>query len=279
VSAAGILFVALALADTAAHAERTVPPLRARVNDLADLLPADAEDRLEQQLAAFERDTTHQIAVLTVPSLDDEPIESLSLRVVEAWKLGRADADNGILLLVSAGDRRARIEVGYGLEGAVPDVVAKRILEDVLFPRFRAGDFAGGIEAAAEALIQAARGEEGSALARSRQRDRAGGQDRLGTVFFLSFLGMLVALPFRSATKRKPLAAVVGGGVTAGLVQIFVGVLPWTLLGLALGALLGWFAPMGSPGRRGGVGGWSGSRGGFGGGGGGFGGGGASGSW
>ncbi len=255
------------------------------MTDRADLLPPDAEARLEQRLAAFERETTHQIAVLTLPSLEGEPIESLSLRAVEAWKLGRADVDNGILLLVSAGDRRARIEVGYGLEGAVPDIVAKRVLEDILFPRFRTGDFAGGIEAAADALMQASRGEEVAALARPRPRERTQGQDPLGTVFFLSFLGMLVALPFRSATKRKPLAAMVGGGVAAALVQIFLGALPWTLLGLVLGGVLGWFAPMGSPGHRGGAGGWGGSRGGFGsgggfgGGGGGFGGGGASGSW
>lgn len=282
VQAAASVLVALLLLGSGANAESAVPPLRARVTDLADLLPPDAQRSLEQRLAAFERETSHQIAVLTIPSLEGEAIESFSLRAVEAWKLGRADADNGILLLVAARDRRARIEVGYGLVGAVPDIVAKRVLEDVLFPRFRAGDFEGGIDAATTALMQAARGEEVSALTRPERRDRPGGDDPVALVLFSSVLGMFAALPFRSATKRRPLAALVAGGVAAGLAHLFLGMLSWTLLGLALGALLGWFGPITSPGRPGGLGGlggWRGGRGGFGGGGGRFGGGGASGSW
>jgi hypothetical protein len=107
-----------------AHAELPVPPLRGRVNDLAGTLDPDVAARLEGRLADFERETTHQIAVLTIPSLEGEPIEPFALRVAEAWRLGQAGVDNGILLVVAPRDRRARIEVGYGLEGVVPDAIA-----------------------------------------------------------------------------------------------------------------------------------------------------------
>lgn len=285
----GLAGIALVLVAIGAHAgDLAVPPLRARVTDLAALLPADVEARLEHRLADFEDETTHQIAILTIPTLDGEPIESFALRTVEAWRLGRAEADNGILLLVVAQDRRARIEVGYGLEGVVPDLVAKRVLEEVLFPRLRTGDLAGGIDAAAEALIQAAHGEEVSALRRPRVPLSERGEDPLAKVFFLSLLGLFAALPFRSSRKARPLAAAVGGISSAALVHLFLGTWTWTLLGLVLGALLGWFGPPKGTVRRSGQGsrgshlgrfGGGPSRGSFGGGGGGFGGGGASGSW
>ncbi|MDJ0869752.1 MAG: TPM domain-containing protein, partial [Myxococcota bacterium] len=137
------MLAALAAAAPA-RAELPVPALRARVNDTAGLIPAARERRLEDELARFEAETSHQIAVLTVASLEGEPIESFSLRVVEDWQLGQAGADNGLLILVASQDRQARVEVGYGLEGVVPDVIAKRILEDVMFGHFRAGDFAAG---------------------------------------------------------------------------------------------------------------------------------------
>jgi uncharacterized protein len=114
--------------------------LRARVTDSADLLPPAAEARLEAALARFESETSHQIAVLTVPELGGEAIEPFALRVAERAQLGQRGLDNGMLLVVAAKERRARIEVGYGLEGVVPDAVGKRVLEDTIFPRFRVGD-------------------------------------------------------------------------------------------------------------------------------------------
>lgn len=285
----GLAGIALALLAIVAHAsDLAVPPLRARVTDLAELLPADVEARLEHRLADFEDETTHQITVLTIPTLEGEPIESFARRTVEAWRLGRAELDNGILLLVAAQDRRARIEVGYGLEGVVPDIVAKRVLEEALFPRFRAGDLAGGIDAAAEALMQAARGEKVPGLRKPRVPVSERGEDPLAKVFFLSLLGLFAAVPFRSSRKARPLAAAVGGISSAVLVHLFLGTWTWTLLGLVLGALLGWFGPPegtvrrsgpGSRGRHLGRFGGGYSRGSFGGGGGSFGGGGASGSW
>ena len=269
-----------------AAAEVAVPALTARVTDLADLLPTAREQALEAKLAAFERETSHQLAVLTLPSLEGEPIESVALRAAEQWKLGQHGLDNGMLLVVASQDRQARVEVGYGLEGAVPDAVAKRVLEDVMFPRFRAGDMAGGVEAAADALMQAARGEEIPAERRPQPLLRARGElDPLPTVFFVALLGSLFGAPFRRA--GRPLGALVGGGVSGLIVWLLLASLGWAALAGLLGAWFGIAGPT-SMGRRrggfgfpggGGFGGGFGGGGGFHGGGGGFGGGGASGRW
>jgi len=262
-----------------------VPPLRGRVNDLAGVLDPEAARRIEARLAAFEQETTHQIAVLTVPGLEGEPIESFAFRVAEVWQLGQKGVDNGILLVVAPRERRARIEVGYGLEGAVPDAIAKRVLEDVMFAHFRRGDFAAGIEAGVEALMQAARGER---VTLPPARERAPHADPTAVVFFAALLGTLLTAPLRRS--RRPLASLVGGGIGGGITWLLLASLGWSAFAFALAAvfsLLGSAALRGP--RRGGVfvpgGGWSGGfggggfGGGFGGGGGGFGGGGASGSW
>lgn len=271
------------LAATAA-AEVAVPTLRARVTDLAGRLAPDRVRALEAKLAAFERETSHQIAVLIVPTLDGEPIESFSLRVAEDTKLGQQGLDNGLLLVVASEDRAARIEVGYGLEGVVPDAIAKRVLEDVMFPRLRQGDFAGGIEAAVDAMMLAARGEE-IPVERRRPRSDAPVNDPMALLFTVAFVASMLSLPLR---KRAPaLAALVGGGITGLVAWIVLSSVAWAALAFAFGALLGLFGPQhGAPGRarRGGLrgGGFGGGEfggGGFGGGGGGFGGGGASGRW
>jgi len=264
--------------------------LRARVTDQANLLPREARDRLEAALAAFERETSHQIAILTVPSLGGEPIGSFALRVVERAELGQRGLDNGILLLVAAQERRARVEVGYGLEGVVPDAIAKRVLEDVIFPRFREGDLAGGIEAGAEALMGAARGEVVPAL---RRPAGPGGQapallDPLASVGFAVLLSSVLWLPLHArARRRRALAGILAGSTSAGLTWVLLASLGWALLAFLLGLLFGAVGPdaggLGPPrgrGRRGAVfgpGGFGG--GGFSGGGGRFGGGGASGGW
>lgn len=241
--------------------------------------------RLEAQLAAFEQETTHQIAVLTVPSLEGEPIEAFSLRVAEAWKLGQKGLDNGILLLVAAQDRQARIEVGYGLEGAVPDAIAKRVLEDVIFPRFRAGDPAGGIEAGVAALMRAARGEE-IPVERRPARRGAPHEDPLSVLGFAAMFAALLGAPFRRA---RFLGALLGGSVASGITWLILARVGWAAAAFAIGALLGALGASGAGGRRRGPGGifvpggfggrGGGFGGGFGGGGGGFGGGGASGRW
>jgi len=270
-----------------------VPALRAHVTDLAGVLPGERAQRLEQVLAQFESETSHQIAVLTVPTTDGEPIESFALRVAEAWKLGRKGADNGILLVVAAKDRRARIEVGYGLEGVVPDAIGKRVIEDMMIPRFREGDMPGGIDAAADALMRAARGEEIPFAKRPLRDSGSQGTDPIGLVIFASIVASVLWIPFRGS-KLRPVGALLGGATAAGFVFLMLKVAGWAALAFLLGTLFGWLGPAmpGAAARRGriGSGGGFGSSGGFGGfggsggggfsgGGGGFGGGGASGSW
>jgi uncharacterized protein len=272
-----------------ARAEIPVPALRARVTDLAGLLPADRVAALEAKLANHETATGNQIAVLTVPTTDGEPIESFALRVSETWQLGRQGVDDGVLVVVASQDRRARIEVGYGLEGTIPDAIAKRVIAEQMGPRFRAGDFAGGIDAAVDTLLAAARGEALPAPAPAARRNVPGVDDPIAFVLFLSLFSSFVGQPFRK--KLRPLGALVGGGVAALLAWVILHVAFWSAVAFAFGALFGWIGPAshlggGRGGRRwgggyGGGGGWSGGGGGggFSGGGGRFGGGGASGSW
>jgi uncharacterized protein len=228
-----------------------VPPLTGRINDRAGLLSPAVQQELESRLTAYESKTGHQIALLTIPSLEGDSIEDFSIRVVEAWKLGAKARDDGVLLLIAVQDRKMRIEVGYGLGGDLPDVLTGRIIREVMAPAFRNGDPAQGISRALGAIM-AATGGEGEPLAQPRRasRDRGGG----GLVPYL--LVALVLFLFLG-----------GGGGRRG--RRFGG--GPMIFGAGLGG--GGFRGGGFGGGRGGGGG------GFGGGGGGFGGGGASGSW
>ncbi len=154
-----VVALGAALAVSLPIAAAEVPYLIGRVNDYAELLPRAVAERLEKRLKALETRTGAQVAVLTVDTLDGEPIEKFSMRVVETWKLGRREQDNGVLFLVAKGDRAMRIEVGYGLEGVLPDALCKRILDGIARPRFRAGDFGGGIEATVNAIAGAIEGD------------------------------------------------------------------------------------------------------------------------
>ena len=136
-----------------------VPPIDGRVTDRAGILTADAKGRIEAKLAALETSDSTQIAVLTVPSLEGDSIEDFSLRVAEGWRLGQKKIDNGALLVIAQEDRKLRIEVGYGLEGKLTDALSGRIIRQVIVPRFRANDFAGGVEAGVDAMIAATKGE------------------------------------------------------------------------------------------------------------------------
>ena len=135
-----------------------IPDLTGRIVDLADLVSPSLESMLTERLAAHEDSTGNQIAVLTIPSLRGEVLEPYATEVFRTWGLGDAEANNGVLLLVARDDRKIRIEVGYGLEGAIPDVLAARIIRNEMTPRFRDGDFGGGIAAALDALMGAATG-------------------------------------------------------------------------------------------------------------------------
>ena len=272
-----------------AAAEVAVPPLKARVTDLTGTLDAGQRAALEQKLAAFEAGKGAQIAVLLVPTTQPEEIEQYSIRVADAWKLGRKGIDDGVLFLVAKNDRKMRIEVGRGLEGAIPDVIAKRIGSDIVAPYFRQGDFYGGITAGVERIIKTVEGEP---LPAPRLR----AQQKPGTAFedIESFLVFGFILVFVVGGILRAVLGRIGG---SGVVGAVAGTIAWMIGGaLIAGILVGVIAFILSlfggvahgGGRSGGwsTGGWSsgdsggfGGGGGFSGGGGGFGGGGASSSW
>lgn len=157
---AGALALGLAslLPVPVARAAREVPFLAGRVTDGANVIPAPVRARLEAKLRDLEGQTGAQVAVLTVDSLDGEPIEDYAVRVFQTWRLGRRGVDDGVLFVVARQERRMRIEVGYGLEARLTDAMARQILDDRVRPRFRAGDFGGGIEAGVDAIAAAIRG-------------------------------------------------------------------------------------------------------------------------
>ena len=143
----------LLLFAVAASADVAVPPYSARVIDLTGTLSGGAVAKLEAKLADLETQKGSQIAVLVVPTTQPEEIEQYGIRVADAWKAGRKNIDDGAILLVAKNDRRVRIEVGRGLEGALPDAIANRIIDENITPRFKAGDFDGGIEAGVDKMI------------------------------------------------------------------------------------------------------------------------------
>lgn len=269
------------VASVQAQELQPVPRLQARVTDNAGLLPEARRTALEARLAAFERQKGTQVAVLTLASTAPEPIEAYSIRVVDAWRLGRAGVDDGVLFVIARDDRRMRIEVGRGLEGALPDARAKQIIADAVAPRFKAGDYPGGIEAGVESILALLSGE---ALPPPPAVD----EGRKGDTEEWLVLG-LVATIIGGGVLRALFGRLLGAGLAGGL----VGVGAWLIsaawfIALVCGVLAFIFVLAMGAGGRGGVGGpWIGGRGGgFGsrgggwsGGGGGFGGGGASGGW
>lgn len=149
----------LCFAVFTAWAEVAVPPLKARVTDLTGTLSAERIAELDRQLAAFEAKKGAQIAVLMVPTVQPETVEQYAVRAFEHWKLGRKGVDDGVLLVIAKNDRKLRIEVGYGLEGALTDVTSKRIISDDIVPQFQRGDFAGGVTAGVSRIISVVGGE------------------------------------------------------------------------------------------------------------------------
>jgi uncharacterized protein len=265
-----ILFVSLI-----SQAEVAVPPLTARVIDLTQTLTPSQRETLEHELQTFEKRKGSQIAVLIVATTQPEEIEQYSMRVAESWKLGRKGVDDGVLLLVAKDDRSLRIEVGYGLEGVIPDAIAKRVVSEIIVPYLKQGDFYGGIHAGVNRLVRLIDGEP---LPPPEARDRSwsGFQDLLPFGFIAVLIG--------GGLLRALFGRLVGAGVASSI----IGVVAWVMLGALLPALVAAFivflfvlmagTRMGPGGVGGGLGGGLGG-GGFGGGGGGFGGGGASGKW
>ncbi len=266
---------------------RPVPELTGRVNDYAGMLAPATVKQLETVLADLEESDSTQIVVLTITSLDGDSLENFSLRVVEDWQIGRQDLDNGALLLIARDDRKLRIEVGYGLEGSLTDLVAGQIIRNVITPQFRLGNFDQGVIDGVGAMIAAVRGEFQAPA--SGQRRQGAGQDPGGLITALLFLFFIFGSMFR---RNKPLAAGAGAIAAPLIALLLFGITGLLLLLLipagALGGLIAASLNAGSSvARSGGLGGWhrsggglgGGGFGGFSGGGGGFGGGGASGSW
>ena len=274
---AQVILLALLLSG-AARAE-VLPPLTHRVTDLTATLDVQQIQTLEARLAEFEAKKGAQLAVLIVPTTQPESIEQFGIRVVEAWKLGRKGVDDGALLLVAKDDRALRIEVGYGLEGVLNDATANRIIDEIIVPRFKRGDFYSGIESGTAAMMQVVNGEP---LPPPR-RAAASGKYDIESLLFVAFgLVVVVGGMLRALLGRFP-AAVLMGGALAVLAWLMVAPM---LIALLVGLMAFVFVLLGGGGRGfggyggGGFGGGGfGGGGGFSGGGGGFGGGGASGRW
>jgi uncharacterized protein len=280
-----------ALADVA------VPELVGRVVDQTGTLSSSQLDSLQQTLRAFEARKGSQVAVLIVPTTGDETIEQYSLRVAEAWKIGRKKIDDGALLVIAKNDRKLCIEVGYGLEGALTDITSKRIIDEIITPRFRSGDFAGGISAGVDRMISVIDGEKLPAPQQPQRQSSTRSFDP--TDLFNPFL--IIPVLLFGGMIRSVLGRLVGSAVSGGLVALLAWFFFGSLLAAALSGVVASIFVMFSdgitaatPGGRGRGGGWSGggysggswSSGGSsssssdsGGGGGSFGGGGASGSW
>lgn len=279
---AGIGFVlAVAAADGGLQ---PIPTLTARVTDTTGTLDAQQTQTLESELAALEQRKGSQLAVLIVATTQPEEIEQYSIRVVDAWKLGRKNVDDGALLIIAKDDHHVRIEVGRGLEGAIPDAASARIIREYITPKFRTGDFYGGIHDATDALTKLIDGEP---LPPPLTNDKKPHGDMVNSLVTALFIGFW-ARAFFGGVPSAPRAGLVGAA-TGGLAWFLSGLLP---LGIGMGAfglILGWLGGGGGGfASRGGSGSWGsggfggggfGGGGGFSGGGGGFAGGGASGSW
>ena len=267
-----------------------VPPLKQRVNDTAGMLSTFTKQQLEEILGRLEQTDSTQIVVLTIPSLGGEVLEEFSIKVADQWKIGKKGLDNGAILLIAKNDRKIRIEVGYGLEGSLTDLMAGRIIRNVIVPNFKAGNFDQGVIDGVQAMIGVVRGEyqapEKAPGGGSKNKDSTPGFG--GLIAFLFFISMLGRL-------RRPMGIAAGGILAPLAAGLFFNLSPiWILLSIPIGLLAGLILSfLGSPlafghghhhrrsggGWPGGIGGGGFSTGGFGGGGGGFGGGGASGGW
>lgn len=267
-----------------AAAQVPVPPLTGRVTDQTATLTAEQKAALEQTLQMFEAKKGSQLAVLIVPSSGSDTIEQYALRAAEQWKLGRKNVDDGALLVVAKNDRTLRIEVGYGLEGALNDATSKRIISEIMLPRFKQGDFYGGMTAGVDQIIRVIDGEPLPEPTGKPAGDTRGMPQYIPVIFMLA---LVMGVVLRTVLGRFP-GALVTGGVVAVVAWLFAGALFIALvagvIALVFTLLSGGMGRPGVGGHRGGFAtgggsGWGGSGGGFSGGGGGFGGGGASGRW
>ncbi len=271
--------------SSAASDQKPVPPV-ARVTDATGTLSADDKQSLENTLTALEQRKGSQVAVLIIATTQPETIEEYSYRVADTWKLGRKGVDDGVLITIAKDDHKARIEVARGLEGAITDADSSRIIREYMQPKFRAGDFYGGLTDALNAIIKLIDGE---ALPAPLDTTRGPAPTPPSTLFIMALFGIVIFRGWLSPLP-SPVRAVLLGGAGAVAGWIFTTSIALAAIVAAIGALVGWLTLGGGSGwgsgggwSSGGGGGWSGGSssggGGFSGGGGGFAGGGASGSW
>lgn len=258
------------------HAELVaIPALKSRVTDLTQTLSPAEQNQLEAKLANFEQQKGSQIVVLIVPTTQPEDIAQYSIRVVESWKIGRKKEDDGILVLIAKNDRKVRIEVGYGLEGVIPDLIAKRIISEVMAPNFKQGDFYGGINNAVDKLIGLIEGEKLPPPAPKAKHSN------FDNIFPLLIFGGLISGLF----LRSIFGTFLGSAANGLLLGVVAAMLGLAISGAIILAIIAFFLTMVQgrgnipTGYSGGGFGGSSSSGSFSGGGGGFGGGGASGDW
>lgn len=278
-----LLFWACLLFVGSSHAAAglvDIPPLNQAVTDLTQTLSADEQAALNQKLMQFSQQAGSQIAVLILPTTQPEDIAQYGIRLADAWKIGRQKEDDGVIVIVAKQDRKMRIEVGYGLEGAVPDAIAKRIIAEQMSPAFRQNQFYQGLNLATDTLIKLIQGEQLPAPSAQTQRAAQGGL--MHWLPILMFAAIIVG-----AILRGMLGAFFGSALTGGVLAVLAGFLGATLLIMGFVGLVTFIftLAMGGGGRGMPIGGfpigYGGGRGPdiFRGGGGGFGGGGASGDW
>jgi len=269
------LGVFLLLFFTTIGAQVEIPELSHRVTDLSATLSPQQATALENRLAAFEAKKGSQIAVLIVPTTQPEDIAQFGIRVADAWKIGRKNVDDGVILIVAKQDRKLRLEVGYGLEGAIPDAIAKRVIAEAITPLFKEGDYPGGIDAGVTQLMQLIEGESLPA-----PLDGPSTQFDESNFMFILFGGLMAGFVL-SAMLGRVMAGMLAGLGTGVLAALFFGLsFAIVLIGLMVFFIVGVRHSGGSGWSSGGGGFGGGSGGSWGGGGGGrFGGGGASGSW
>jgi len=266
-------FLLLFLSVAAAQVD--IPDLSHRVTDLTGTLSAEQASALENKLAAFEAEKGSQIAVLILPTTQPEDIAQFGIRVADAWKVGREHIDDGVILIVAKDDRKLRLEVGYGLEGAIPDAIAKRVISEIITPYFKTGDFAGGIDAGVTQLMKLITGES---LPAPAQQPTAPPSE--GAFMFIVVGGLIAGFILSAMIGRVMggLLAGLGAGAVAalffglGFIVVMIAMMVFFVVSVRHSGGSGWSNRGGGFGGGGGGGSW-------GGGGGGFGGGGASGSW
>lgn len=226
-----LLFIMLLTSLTQTAAALEAPPLKGRINDYAGMLSPTAARSLEQKLAAFERETTNQVVLLTIPSLEDDVIESFAIRVAEAWKIGQKDKSNGVILILAKKERKIRIEVGTGLQGVLPDITAGQIIRNVIAPGLRAGNPDQAVSAGLGAIIDATKGEF-KATATDKQANRKKKNSGYGLFIVLLLAGVVITAVAGSSSRT---AGVLAGGVSLPVAAgIGLGAVLWKLGILAL---------------------------------------------